>query len=70
MSLLKEIQEADIVITISRDGIKTIKNRDGIFLEKLDLAKLLEMIISYQEENLKPLIQGWINKLKIYRTFL
>jgi hypothetical protein len=67
-TLLQEIQEAEVVITIGRDGIKTVKNRyeeNGT----LDLPKLLQLLIPYQKECLHPLIISWINKLKIYSTF-
>lgn len=66
--MLKEVQEADIVICIGRNGIQTIKNR---YEENsvLDLPKILKLLIPYQKECLHPLLMGWINKLKIYNTF-
>jgi xylose isomerase len=69
MNLLKEVMGADIVITIGRDGIKTIKNRNGN-PETLDLIKVLEMVVPYQKEYLHPLIFNLINKLKVYRVFI
>jgi hypothetical protein len=68
MSIIKDLSEADIVITIGRDGIKTIKNR---FEENaiLDLPKILQLLLPYQEKYLHSLLENWINKLKIYNTF-
>lgn len=69
VSIMHEIQNADIVITIGRDGIKTIKDRCGE-TRKLDLAKILELLIYYQEDGLKPLVQNWIDRLKVLRLFI
>jgi hypothetical protein len=64
------IQEPDLVITFSyRNGMKIIKNRDGINREHLDLADIIEAIIPYQKDYLKPVIVKFIEKLKIYRLF-
>lgn len=68
MELIRKIQNAEVVITIGRDGIETIKDREGE-CKKLDLAGVLIILIDYEKENLKPMINKWIDKLKIYRTF-
>ena len=70
MYLTEELAKADVVITIShRDGIKIIKNRDGERDVNIDLAKVLETLLPFQKEYLRPLIAGWILKLKTYRLF-
>ena len=66
---LEDIQNADIVITIGRDGIEIIKNRYDFNKRNVDLAYLLELILPYQEKYLHHLLTVWIDKLKIYRLY-
>lgn len=63
------ILTADVVVTFGRDGIYVIKDRQKEN-RKLDLAGLLEIAFQYQEETFKPLVQTWIDKLKLYRPFI
>jgi len=62
-----EMHHAEIVIVIGKDYMRTIKNRHDKIGE-LDLVKLLELILPYQESYI-PLIASWIDKLKTYRVF-
>lgn len=68
--MLKDIQEADVVIAVSRrEGIKVIKNRSGEMNHKTDMAGVLELLQPYQPFYLHSLLSRWIEKLKIYRIF-
>lgn len=70
VDMLKDIREADVVITISRrDGMKAIKNRTGEHDKKLSLPDVLELILPYQDSYLHSVLDKWIQKLKIYGTF-
>ena len=70
MILSKEIKEADLVITFSyRNGMRIVKNRIGFNGENLDLSHIIEAIIPYQKDYLRPLLKVWVEKLKIYRLF-
>jgi hypothetical protein len=66
-SLIKEIQEADLVITVRyRGGIKAIKNRDGETEKELDVAEVLEMLLPYQPDVLHNPIKKWIKEAQTY----
>jgi hypothetical protein len=73
-SFMKEIREADLVITFRYNfathnyDIAVIKDRSDR-TGRIDLAGLLERAFPYQEKYLHPVIKTWINKLKIYRLF-
>jgi len=70
IGISKEMHEADLVITFShRNGMKIIKDRIGFKKENPDLASIIEAIMPYQKDYLKPLLKSWIDKLKIYRLF-
>jgi hypothetical protein len=67
MALIKDIQEADLVITIKRNGeIKAIKNRDGEVDKKLDMATVLELLLPYQHDTFKQPIKKWIEEAHKY----
>lgn len=67
MEMLKEIQESDIVICFSRNGIKAIKHRFGDTDKQLSLDEVLEIIIEYQnsirDAGLHKLIKSEVKKI-------
>jgi hypothetical protein len=65
--LLQEIQEADLVIAIRRNGsIKAIKNRTGFAGQPLDMADVLELLLPYQPDVFEHPIQKWIKEARRY----
>lgn len=67
IELIKEIREADLVITVKyRGGMKTIKNRTGESGQQLDMADVLELLMSYQPDTLQNPIKKWIKEAKSY----
>jgi hypothetical protein len=67
MALIKDIQEADLVITIKRNGeIRAIKNRDGEAGKALDMAEVLELLLPYQPDVFESPFKKWIKEARSY----
>lgn len=67
IDLIREIQEADFVLTIRRNGkIKTIKNRNGEAGKELDMAEVLELFLPYQHDTFKIPIRRWAEEARKY----
>lgn len=67
-SNIRTSHQAELLIAINSDGTMIItKNRNGK-LGSIDLPKLLELLLPYQD-TYKPLLTEWIAKLKKLRAF-
>lgn len=69
MPRIADIANADLIVGFSPDGMRVIKDRHGDQGTSIDLPKLLELIMPFQEEYCHPLISALIDKLKVYRPF-
>lgn len=67
ITLMQDIQEADLVLTIRYDGsMKAIKNRTGKIDKGLDMAEVLELLLPYQPDVLHNPIRKWIKEAQSY----
>ena len=71
MKIYKDVLDADVVIAFSRTkGIYAIKNRyGGVNDASITLSNILDIAIHYTPSVFEPLINEWIERLKIYKTF-
>ena len=58
----------DLIIGFKNGKISIMKNRDGYENEDADLVDVLEAIMPHMK-TYAPIVEGWIEKLKVLRPF-